>query len=353
MWWQYKPYVSVEQRRRNALKEAKRLGKAGRKLSPIELAGSTIATTFWGKAWCKHLESYSDYSNRLMRGRSYVRGGAVIDLAIEPGMIKALVNGSSLYKIEIKIAKLHTATWDHIRANVAGGIGSVIELLQGRLSDAVMGVVTDRDKGMFPSPDQITMNCSCPDYAGLCKHLAAVLYGVGNRLDSNPSLLFTLRQVDHLELVPSAESLQAMTQAGDQARATIAKDQLADVFGVEVDVTPAAVELPVSAPTPPTKYKAASKTSTRRPRQPGATIKSGSSSSVHTGPSQAKTKPTPAPKPTSLAGRKARTIAKPNLKQLKKSKSGTGGAAGDTKATSGAETSPSQRAATPRSRKGK
>ena len=210
MWWTFKPYVSVAQRQAKARKEVSELQKSGRKISPVQLDGRKIADTFWGNAWCKHLESYSDYSNRLPRGRSYLRNGSVLDLQIEQGKISALVSGSEIYTIAINIKPLAKDKWGNIRQRLSGEIRSIIELLQGRVSDAVMAVVTDRDRGMFPAPDHIDMDCSCPDSAGLCKHLAAVLYGVGARLDTQPELLFKLRHVNHLDLVPTTGTVDAL-----------------------------------------------------------------------------------------------------------------------------------------------
>jgi uncharacterized Zn finger protein len=233
MWWKYKPYVPVAKRRQNALREVKRLTKKGHKASPVEISGRTIAQTFWGSAWCDHLESYSDFSNRLPRGRTYVRNGSVVDLQIEPGKITALVSGSSLYRITIAINPLGAPCWKNIKARCSGQIGSLVELLQGKMSKGVMEIVTGRDGGMFPSPAEIKMSCSCPDWAGMCKHLAATLYGVGNRLDLQPELLFKLRQVDHLELICQATRPSAAPQAA--GKKTIASDQLADVFGIELD----------------------------------------------------------------------------------------------------------------------
>lgn len=248
MWWRFQPYVSAGERREKAIKEVAKLQKTGRKISPVQIEGRKIAGTFWGKAWCKHLESYSDYSNRLPRGRSYLRNGSVLDLQIEPGKINALVSGSEVYRIDIKIKPLAKDKWTNIRQRLSGQISSIIELLRGRMSDAVMSVVTDRDGGMFPAPDHIDMDCSCPDSAGLCKHLAAVLYGVGARLDTQPELLFKLRQVNHLELVPTSGTVDALTNSGKAGRKTIAGNDLADVFGVEMDQ-------PAEVPVAPTTEK--------------------------------------------------------------------------------------------------
>ncbi len=227
----FPPYVPVHVRQAKAEREAAKQAKKGVRLSPVKIEGNTIARTFWGKAWCVHLESFSDYSNRLPRGRTYVRNGSVIDLQIKRGSIEAQVMGSSLYRITIEIDALPNPRWKSIKGESAGKIDSLVELLQGRLSDAVMRLITDRDRGIFPGPREIRMRCSCPDSAGLCKHLAAVLYGVGARFDTEPSLLFLLRGADHLELITSAAS--AAAPAGPSA-AALDDDALADVFGIDI-----------------------------------------------------------------------------------------------------------------------
>jgi uncharacterized Zn finger protein len=237
-WWsyEYRPYVSVAQRRANAAREVQKLKKDGQAVDPVVIDGNRIAKTFWGKAWCDNLESYSDFANRLPRGRSYVKNGTVCDLRVEPGRVKALVCGTEVYRIDIRIDPVPAAAWKAIKNECAGQIGSLIELLQGKLSKAVMGVVTRRDDGLFPEPREIHMDCSCPDWADMCKHVAAALYGVGARLDRQPELLFALRQVDHLELVAEAPAVNAPGGRVPRAR-RIAAGDLADVFGVELEPT--------------------------------------------------------------------------------------------------------------------
>ncbi len=245
----FAPYVPVAQRREQAAKAAAKAAKNGAGWSPVALTGKKIATTFWGKAWCDHLESYSDYENRLPRGRTYVRNGSVVDLQIAAGLITARVQGSSLYTESIKIKPLAPARWVAIKAACAGKITSLVGLLQGRLPDEVLRVITDRASGLFPAPAEIELDCSCPDSANLCKHLAAVLYGVGARLDTRPELLFLLRGVDHQELV--AEALSAVKRvplgAADGAGATLGDDDLASVFGIDI-ASEAAPLMPVAAP---------------------------------------------------------------------------------------------------------
>jgi uncharacterized Zn finger protein len=233
-WWRYERYVSAAEKRAKATRAAAKLSKDGKKLCPVKIAGRTIASTFWGKAWCDNLESYSDFENRLPRGRTYARNGSVLDLQIESGKITALVSGSNLYKVRIDITTCVSSAWKAIKTRCAGQIGSLVELLQGKLSKAVMDIVTQREGGLFPKPAEIDIECSCPDWAGLCKHAAAVLYGVGARLDSEPELLFKLRKVDHLDLITEAGSPASFVKPTAKGKKVLADSELSDVFGIEL-----------------------------------------------------------------------------------------------------------------------
>ena len=236
MSWFYKPYVPVAERRRKADKKVAALKKKGEAIEPVTAATprGKIAASFWGQAWCDHLESYSDFANRLPRGRTYLRNGSVLHLGIEPGKIRALVMGSSLYEQTVRINPLPKAKWDALKKRCQGKIGSLVELLQGKLSGEIMAIVTDRKDGLFPGPKEIKMDCNCPDWAGLCKHLAAVLYGVGARLDDAPELLFKLRGVDYNELIQTDTA--ALVEAGAKGgRRRLAPAALGDVFGIEMD----------------------------------------------------------------------------------------------------------------------
>ena len=202
--WDWRPYVSVAERRQQAARKMEKLKKQGHPVSPVTIEGRTIVKTFWGKAWCDNLERYSDYANRLPRGRTYVRNGSVIDLQIGPGEIKALVSGSEIYTVAVKVAPVAKARWKSICQDCAGAIDSLVELLQGRFSKGVMERICMQKTGLFPSPNEIKLSCSCPDWADMCKHVAAVLYGIGARLDQQPELLFRLHAVDEKELIAEA-----------------------------------------------------------------------------------------------------------------------------------------------------
>jgi uncharacterized Zn finger protein len=220
----------------------------------VALNGRQIASTFWGKAWCDNLEAYSDYANRLPRGRTYVRNGSVVDLQIAKGSVTARVAGSDLYRINIKIKPLAPSLWKSIQTECAGKIDSLIELLQGKLSSAVMQIVTRRERGLFPTPKEIDLDCSCPDWADLCKHVAASLYGVGAKLDQNPGLLFLLRGVDPSDLISKASAAEAVRQSTSTAGVApaMSEAEVADVFGIELEprseVSRSTVEAPVLTP---------------------------------------------------------------------------------------------------------
>jgi uncharacterized Zn finger protein len=237
--------------------------KKGQTVSPVVIEGRTIARTFWGQAWCDNLESYSDFANRLPRGRTYVRNGSVVDLQIKPGKIKATVSGSELYEVDIDVTALPAKAWASIKSRCMGQVGSLVELLQGKLSKSVIEIVTAHDDGLFPTPREIHMSCSCPDWAGMCKHVAAVLYGVGARLDHQPELFFLLRKVDHLELIEEAASRAGDTTASGKkagkSKKTLAESEVAGVFGIEL----AEPEATAAAPTPVPSAKASRGKGTR------------------------------------------------------------------------------------------
>ena len=255
----FRPYVSVAERRRKAQREVSKLAKKGKTIQPILIEGRAIASTFWGKSWCDTLEAYSDYANRLPRGRTYVRNGSVVHLEIRAGEIEAIVSGSELYRIKVKITPAAKTKWQALCKQCAGGIGSLVELLQARLSDRVMGILMQPDLGLFPSPKEIQMTCSCPDSAGMCKHLAAVLYGVGSRLDHSPELLFVLRSVDYEQLISQAITAKDLT-AKPGVGPELSESEIGDIFGIELEKPNAA---PKPAPRAPGRSKAKAKTKTK------------------------------------------------------------------------------------------
>jgi uncharacterized Zn finger protein len=229
----FQPYVPVAARRARAAREVEKLKKK-RAVAPVIVEGRKIAQSFWGKAWCDNLERYSDFASRLPRGRTYVRNGSVIDLQIERGQLRALVSGSEIYQVEIDIAVALPSRWKAICKDCAGSVGSLVELLQGKLSKNVMERVCRGSDGLFPAPSEIKLSCSCPDWADMCKHVAAVLYGVGARLDTAPDLLFTLRGVDRAGLVSTAGADAQITRLGAASERVLADVDVAALFGLDM-----------------------------------------------------------------------------------------------------------------------
>jgi len=249
MWYEWRPYVSVAERRHKAAREMVKLRKKGHPVSPVVIEGRTIARTFWGKAWCDNLERYSDFSNRLPRGRTYVRNGSVLDLQIAPGEVKALVSGSEIYKAAVKVSGVPKGRWTSICTDCASAIDSLVELLQGRFSKGVMERICQQKTGLFPAPAEIGFSCSCADWASMCKHVAAVLYGIGARLDEQPDLLFRLRKVDEKDLLAKAGSGLRLSKAGPAAEKVLAADGLSELFGLEM-ATGEADSAPENTPAP-------------------------------------------------------------------------------------------------------
>ena len=280
--FEWPAYVPVAQRRANAAKLVAGMRKKGTVVRPVHIEGKKITTSAWGNAWCQNLEAYSDYANRLPRGRTYVRNGSVVDLAIEAGKVRAMVSGSDVYRISVTIAPLSGARWKAIVHDTSGRIESVVGLLRGRLDAGVMARMTDPARGLFPAPSEIKLSCSCPDWAALCKHVAATLYGVGARLDAEPELLFVLRGVDHRQLI--AAGAKALAGAAAAAPAAPSDASLGALFGIEIggdEEAPQVVAPPPGVATPARGGKAA----TASPSEPGPRVakKTGARSGKTTG----------------------------------------------------------------------
>lgn len=242
MSWHFN-YSDAREAKNRIKRDIAKRQKRGERFTVLEApAGSTkLVKTFWGKAWNDNLESYSHYAYRLPRGRSYLRQGNVYNLAIEPGEVTSVVAGSELYDVSVTIAPLMKAQWKKIKEHCEGQVASMLDLLAGKLGDGVMKIITDHDSGLFPKPKEIRFSCTCPDYADMCKHVAATLYGVGVQLDAQPDLFFALRSVDPTELISTASL--AAPAAADEA---LAGEDLNALFGIEIsapeDEPPAAVK---------------------------------------------------------------------------------------------------------------
>ena len=233
----YAPYVSVAEKKAKAQKALAKLKKAGKDVEPIVIEGTKIAKTWWGIAWNKNLESYADYENRIGRGRSYVRNGFIFDLKVSAGKINAIVSGSGSkpYTIVIKVDELSAEKWEAAIAACSRQIDSISDLAAGKFPQELESVFTEKGEGLFPSPKEIHFDCSCPDWASMCKHIAAVLYGIGARFDDDPLLFFKLRGIDFELLIKKSveEKMKSMLEHADEKTSRVLDDEeIGDLFGL-------------------------------------------------------------------------------------------------------------------------
>ena len=233
------PYVPVAKRRKQAERIVNKLRRAGKTVTPVIIEGRQIATTFWGKAWCKNLEAYRDYAYRLERGRSCARHGQIVDLQMQPGKITALVNGANLYQVTITITEISETDWEAICDDCSSGIDSLVDLLKGQFSKAVMERICRQDEGLFPKPTEICFACNCLDHASMCKHVAGTLYGVGARLDQEPELLFQLRGVNADDLIAQVDPTIPFSDMDVDPDKTLADNDLSALFGLDMAAEPA------------------------------------------------------------------------------------------------------------------
>ncbi len=223
--------------KQNATDSLQKQRKKGKEMHPIVITGRAITRTWWGNAWCENLEKYADYASRLDRGKRYVRTGTVVDLQIKTGKIEARVQGrrKTPYKVEIRISPLNQAHCQEIVDQCSDRIENMEELLSGNFPVGMKELFTG-EHGLFPSPSEISFNCSCPDWALMCKHVAAALYGVGARLDQDPALFFTLRGIDMNRFIDVAleNRVEKMLENAQKPSSRVIEGQvdITQLFGV-------------------------------------------------------------------------------------------------------------------------
>jgi len=235
----YHNYYSYKKKAKpkDPVAQIQKLRKKNPDIQPVIIEGRKLARSWWAISWNKNLEGYADYSNRISRGRSYVIGGAVLDLAISPGVVSALVQGSRAapYKITVQIDPLSKNNWDVITQKCSRRLANIEELVSGQFPLELMELFTERGMGLFPTPKEIHFSCSCPDWASMCKHVAAVLYGIGARFDQEPTLFFVLRDIDVSELIKKSvdEKMTNLLKNADSVTdRTITGINTYDLFGV-------------------------------------------------------------------------------------------------------------------------
>jgi uncharacterized Zn finger protein len=201
-----------------------------------------------------------------------VRNGSVVDLQIMPREVVATVSGTELYKVAISIRDVPHRQWASICQDCAGGIDSLVELLQGRFANGLMQRLCRQGDGLFPTPTEIRFSCSCPDRASLCKHVAAALYGVGARLDAEPALLFRLRAVKENDLIARADPSVLLAKPGPASDRVLRNDDLSAVFGLEIVAGDCVAEAVVETAAVP---KPAAKSATCKPKSASSSRQSG------------------------------------------------------------------------------
>ncbi|MCL7487587.1 MAG: hypothetical protein M8357_05375 [Desulfobulbaceae bacterium] len=259
-YWGYPKYVTVAEKKAKVEKKLAQLRKKRPDITPVVIEGKTLARTWWGKSWNRNLERYADYSNRIGRGKNYVRHGAVLDLKIKGGRVTALVQGTRAkpYEVVVRIAPVKKANWNHIRKQCQGELRSLADLLSGKFPKGLGDIFLSEGKGLFPTPEEISFDCSCPDWASMCKHVAATLYGIGARLDEDPLLFFILRQADTEELLVRAvqgKTGDLLARAGRKSSRVIDDADLSGLFGIDMDIKPdfAAADKPQASRKQPRK----------------------------------------------------------------------------------------------------
>ena len=235
--WEYYEHTPVYQKRANAQKALEKLKKKRADVQPVVITGNKVATTWWGKAWNTNLESYADYSNRIGRGRSYVKNGFVLDLQIDSERVDAIVAGSGRepYHVCITISALSQDRWNEITAICGRSIASIDQLVHGKFPRELDALFTQKGKGLFPSSKEIKFSCNCPDLAYMCKHVAAVLYGIGARFDEDPTLFFKLRNIEIEALINKSieEKMDSMLKNSGQKTPRVIEDaNIEELFGI-------------------------------------------------------------------------------------------------------------------------
>ena len=221
---------------RDPSQQLEKLRKKNPDIQPVVISGK-LAKSWWASVWNKNLEGYADYSNRIERGRSYVRKGCVLDLRISPGEVRALVQGSRVkpYEVFIRIEPLSEKKWERIVKECSRRVGSLEELVSGKFPKELENLFAQRGEGLFPSPQEIRFGCTCPDWASMCKHVAATLYGIGARFDDDPTLFFLLRDVDFAELIKKSveDKMQSMLKNAEKVTDRVIQDaDTVALFGV-------------------------------------------------------------------------------------------------------------------------
>jgi uncharacterized Zn finger protein len=181
MGWEYYPHTSPKSVK-NGIKARSKRGEIG-------------GETWWSQRWIRVLKSF-DMGARLDRGRSYARKGQVISIEIQKGMVRARVQGTRQkpYAVEIHLPQLSDGEWDSVTDVMASQALFAAKLLAGEMPGTIEDAFFEAGTSLFPkSKEELETDCSCPDWANPCKHIAAVYYLLAEQFDEDPFFIFLLR----------------------------------------------------------------------------------------------------------------------------------------------------------------
>lgn len=187
-----------------------------------------IGSTWWSKRWIGVLESFS-MGTRLTRGRSYARQGQVISIDIEPGVVKAKVQGSQPkpYNIKIQLRPLSDQDWEEVTEAMASQAIFAAKLLAGEMPTNIEEAFHAVKLSLFPTAAKdLVTDCSCPDWANPCKHIAAVYYLLAERFDEDPFLIFKLRGRTKDEIIQALREKRTETLPVESAAPSASDDSI-------------------------------------------------------------------------------------------------------------------------------
>jgi uncharacterized Zn finger protein len=181
-----------------------------------------IGETWWSKRWLHALEALN-MGARLSRGRSYARQGQILSIDIQPGVVHAKVQGSRPrpYTIEIRLQQLSEENWERVTDAMAAQALFAAKLLAGEMPNDIEEAFRAVNLSLFPTnQSDLNTDCSCPDWANPCKHIAAVYYILAERFDEDPFLIFKLRGRSKEAIIEALRKKRSETLPAESAAAT-------------------------------------------------------------------------------------------------------------------------------------
>ena len=209
----------------------------------VKIDGKVISSSWWGQMWCRNIENYSNIRNRLERGRTYIRQNTVKSLSISNNCAESQVQGHSKepYRVIINIKTIEKSKYDNILNKCENSVDNLESLMTGSFPKEYQQFFTDEEYGLFPKSNEIDYNCTCLDYEKnmhMCKHIAATMYAIGNKLDNDPLIFFKLRGIDISEFsnkILKKETEFVWNNINGESNRKINSNDISFLFGVDCD----------------------------------------------------------------------------------------------------------------------